>query len=82
MISQRILYGLPQSKEGSQMSKCDEWRRKIDETEDEIRRLEPRPLDVLGYEGLAKRRRQIERLEHQLEVLKDKYERSLQRGGC
>jgi hypothetical protein len=64
------------------MSRCDEYRRRIDETEDEIRRLEPGPMDWLGESERARRRRQIERLEHQLEVLKDRYERSLQRGGC
>jgi len=66
------------SRGGNQMSKCDEYRMKMDEIDDKIRQLNRRLNDWLDDPNGDKREsihHQIERLELQLERLKDKSER-------
>jgi hypothetical protein len=70
----------PSAREGgNQMSRCDEYREKLLEVEEKIRKLEGWPS---VRESDLSRHREIDLLERQRQVLKDKYDRSLKRGGC
>jgi len=62
------------------MSRCDEYREKIIDNEEKIRKLRDWPS--VDIPTAARDRRNLELLEQQLEALKDKYERSLRQGGC
>ena len=68
------------------MSRCDEYSEQIVKAKDKIRILEGKrpPLIVTNEQRLEARRieDEIELLKQKLEVLNDRYERSLRRGGC
>ena len=60
------------------MSRCDEYREKMLDVENKIRELR----DQYDIWDDRPRQRKIEALERQKEALKDKWERSMRRGGC
>ena len=61
------------------MSRCEEYRQQMLEVEDKIRELED---EIVIEIDSRPRQRKIETLKRKREVLEDKWERSLRRGGC
>lgn len=62
------------------MSRCEEYREEMLNTEEEIRKLEYN-MPPLGNERESHKRR-IEALKKEASSWKEKWERSLKRGGC